>query len=178
MKNQESNAIANLHLEDFFVKGFVTGEFFIDATSFLKYEFADCEDPNVRDCDSLPDAAKDDMLKLHQLVGEVYVSQIFPNYKLMNCGMWEGVDSGSCTWHNDCVDGSTMNTNLLVYLDDTTEHGNSIEIRNGLSEYCVLPKANEFVWLNQAYHFQHKATHNTGRRRILSFEFLVDGINT
>ena len=42
------------------------------------------------------------------------IGQIFPVFEYRNFGMWEGVDEGSSTWHNDWEDGKNMNTNVLV----------------------------------------------------------------
>ena len=167
----------NLNYDDFFVKGFVTGKFFTDTSKFLNYKFSNAEDPNVGENDSLPKEASSDLQELHLLIGHEYLNKLFDSdYILKNKGMWEGVDEGSSTWHNDWEDGKNMNTNVLVYLDDTTEHSNSIQVKNGFNEYVILPKAGDFVWLNQGKGFKHKASHNGGRRRVLSFEYFTDGI--
>jgi hypothetical protein len=167
----------NPNYDDFFVKGFVTGKFFTDISKFSKYKFSDANDPNVGEEDSIPKEASSDLLELQLLIGQEYINKLFGrNYTLKNKGMWEGVDEGSSEWHNDWEDGKNMNTNLLVYLDDTTEHSNSIQVKNGFDEYVILPKAGDFVWLNQGKGFQHKASHNGGRRRVLSFEYFTDGI--
>ena len=69
-----------------------------------------------------------------------------------------------------------MNSNVLVYLDDTREHKNGIDVKSQIEEYNITPKENEFVWLNQGKMYQHKASHNGGRRRILSFEYWIEDI--
>ena len=166
---------ASPNLTDFFVKGYVTGEFFEDVRSYRECYFPDCNDPNIGEDIQFVDTTTDaDLDRLHRLVGEKIVGQIFANYKLQGKGMWEGVDQGSCVWHNDFVDGMNMNTNILVYIDDTSTHDNSIEFKNHNEHYKVLPRENDFVWINQSTHFFHRATHNSGRRRVLSFEFYIN----
>lgn len=168
----------SLNYEDFFVKGFVTGKFFKDISKFKQYDFPNCNNPDlIGETDGVPKEANSDLLELHLLIGQEYISKLFDrNYILKNCAMWEGVDEGSIDWHNDWQNGKNMNTNLLVYLDDTTEHLNSIQVRNKVDEYVVLPKEGDFVLLNQGLGFEHKATHNGGRRRVLSFEFFIHGL--
>lgn len=168
--------LANLNLTDFFTKGFVTDKFFKDISHFKQYEFVYCESPCLGNEEHIFDSRCTNLLhELHCLIADNYVSAIFSNYQLLSYGMWEGVDSNSTTWHNDQKD-KKMNSNFLIYLDDTEEHDNSIEFKNNNIEYKVLPKENDFVWINQSKKFLHRATHNQGRRRVLSFEFLIDGL--
>lgn len=167
---------ANLNLTDFFIKGFVTGKFFKDLSHFKDYEFVYCEDTALGNGERVVDIRCSEFLdELHHLIAENYISKIFTKYQLMSNGMWEGVDNGSSVWHNDQTD-QNMNSNFLIYLDDTGTHDNSIEFKNDNLEYKVLPKENDFVWINQSKKFLHRATHNQGRRRVLSFEFLIDGL--
>ena len=169
---------ASLNYSDFFTKGFVTGKFFKDTSKFLEHKFPNCNQPGlIGETDGVSEQAKSDLLELHLLIGQEYISKIFErNYILKNTALWEGVDEHSAEWHNDFEDGKNMNTNLLVYLDDTTENANSIQVRDKNTEYVILPKEGDFVWLNQGKGFQHKASHNGGRRRVLSFEFFTDSI--
>jgi hypothetical protein len=91
--------------------------------------------------DGVPEQAKSDLLELQLLIGQEYISKIFGrNYILKNTGMWEGVDEGSSEWHNDWEDGKNMNTNLLVYLDDTTEHSNSIQVEKMVLRICYYQR--------------------------------------
>jgi len=164
---------ANLNYDDFFVKGFVTGKFFKDISHFTKYKFPNCTGNSFE----ISKEAKSELLELQLLIGQEYINKIFDrNYILKNYNMWEGVDDGSKIWHNDCEDGKNMNTNFLVYLDDTAEHANTIQVRNNITEYVIIPNAGDFVWINQGKGFQHKASHNGGQRRVLSFEYFTDGI--
>ena len=70
-----------------------------------------------------------------------------------------------------------MNSNVIIYLDDTREHNNNIQVKNQIEEFVITPKENDFIWLNQNNLFRHKASHNDGRRRILSFEYYIDGLD-
>ena len=172
---------ANLNLNSFFLNGYVTGKFFEDISAYQECYFPNCNDPNIgEDIQFVDTTTSADLDRLHKLVGEKIVSKIFEKYKLQGKGMWEGVDQGSSVWHNDFIDGKNMNTNILVYIDSTKEQDNSIEIKDTTIDTYnkLLPEQNDFVWLNQSLNFRHKATHNGGRRRVLSFEFLVDGLNT
>lgn len=167
----------NLNFNDFFTKGFVTGKFNHNIKEFYDYDFPNCNNPDlVGETDGVPDEAKKSLKFLQDKISTELISMIFPELKLKNTAMWEGVDKYSSQWHNDSQDGKNMNTNVLVYLDDTTEHSNSIQVRDKNLEYVVLPKAGDFVWLNQSKGFEHKASHNGGRRRVLSFEYFVEGL--
>lgn len=167
-----------LDYSNFFLKGYVHGKFNHDVEHFLKYDFADCTDENIGEDDSIPNDARHDLEVLHKIVGEEKIGEMFGNkYKLTQCGMWEGVDEGSSIWHNDQFDGKTLNTNLLVYLDDNAEFLNNIQVRNGVEEYVIFPQKGDYVWLNQSLQFEHKAIHGGGRRRVLSFEYFTDGLD-
>lgn len=161
------------NLADFFTKGFITGKFhkdllylkefhFVDSTNHSKYS----EDVivNSKECEEILD-------HLHIEIGQKYISKIFSKYELVARGLFEGVDDKSMKWHNDQEYGN-MNTNFLIYLDETESYRNSIEVKDQVNHYELFPKANEFVWLNQAKNFQHRASHNYGRRRILWFDYL------
>ena len=167
---------ANLDYNDLFTKGFIVGKFPENIDEFYNYDFPNCEDPNIGEDAGVPKEAEASLKKLQQYIGENFISNIFPKFEYRNIGMWEGVDEGSSEWHNDWEDGKNMNTNVLVYLDDTSEHANSIQVRDRHLEYVVFPKAGDFVWLNQGKAYEHKASHNGGRRRVLSFEFFVEGL--
>jgi len=161
----------SLNYSDFFTKGFITGKFSEPLDEFYRFNFPDC---NAEVIEEIQTEAKDLLDKLHVLVGERMISSLFPKYELRDCAIWEGVDDYSKLWHNDYVGGSNMNTSILVYLDDTAASSNIIEVKNENTQYTIIPNAGDFVWLNQTKPiFQHKATHNSGRRRVLSFEYFV-----
>ena len=169
--------LVNPNYSDFFTKGFVTGQFKENIEEFYDFDFPNCEDPNIGEEAGVPEKAEASLGYLQEYIAKELIGQIFPVFEYRNFGMWEGVDEGSSTWHNDWEDGKNMNTNVLVYLDDTAQYSNSIQVRNKNEEYVILPKNGHFVWLNQSKGFEHKASHNGGRRRVLSFEYFVDGLN-
>jgi hypothetical protein len=164
------------NFNDFFTKGFVVGEFKHNIKEFYYYDFPNCEDPNIGEEAGVPTQAENSLKFLQDQIAINIISKVFTSFEYKNFGMWEGVDDGSSEWHNDWEDGKNMNTNVLVYLDDAKKHNNSIEVRDKNSKNVILPMAGDFVWLNQGKGFQHRARHNGGRRRVLSFEYFVEGI--
>ena len=50
--------LANLNYNDFFLRGFTTGEFWKDVSHFKKYDIKNAEDPNVGEACSVPKDAK------------------------------------------------------------------------------------------------------------------------
>ena len=164
------------NLNNFFLKGYVQGQFWKDVSHFKDYDIKNAEDPNVGETSSVPKEAEKELEKLQIEIGKKLISKIYDKYECRNVGAWEGVDEGSVKWHNDQLDGKNMNSNVLVYLDDTREHKNGIDVKSQIEEYSLTPKENEFVWLNQSKMYQHKDSHNGGRRRILSFEYWIEDI--
>ena len=167
-----------MNLEDFFIKGFVTGvlDKSIDLKEFYQYEFIHCEDEDISW--NNPEA-ENKIRTLQKYFADTYVSKIFNDFEYKDVCMWAGVDSGSAVWHNDFEDGDKFNSNVLVYLDDLTpDNGNKIKIRDNttLKEYTIYPKKGNFVWLNQQKHYEHKATHNSGNRRVVCFKYLIPAL--
>jgi hypothetical protein len=161
-------------LSDFFVKGYYTEILEADiASEFNNYTFVNC---NQTEKIHITEEIQVKLDRIHLFLANNYVSKIFPSYKLLNNGMWDNVDTGSSVWHNDANDGDAFNSNILLYIDDNRPYNNNIMISNGSEEFTIYPIPNQFVWLNQATGFKHKATHNAGPRRMLSFEFFIDGI--
>lgn len=164
----------NMTLDDFFIKGYYTDILSIDiASEFSNYVFADCRVSNSM---HIAQDVKARLNELHLYLAENYVSKIFSAYKILGNGMWDSVDTGSDTWHNDWSDGDHLNSNILLYIDDNRLYNNSIMVRDGRQEFKIQPQPNQIVWLNQSKCFEHKATHNSGPRRLLSFEFFIDGL--
>jgi len=158
-------------LENFLLNGFATGIMQSDlAFLFKRFQFADCNDG-----DSEIDPEAVNLLNaLHSFISNTYVSPLFSEYTIARSCMWTGVDSLSKDWHNDnCAE---FNSNFLIYLDDGETYGNSIEIKTPSEEFKIYPKKNQFVWLNQDKKFLHRATHVSGPRRLLSFEFKIPAI--
>jgi hypothetical protein len=167
-------------LNNFFINGYVHGTLTdkIELDYFDQFNFIDCSDGDASLSTKIPKEAKDKLMQIHKLLGENIISLIFPNFEYKECSMWSNVDSGSSVWHNDFLAGSkTFNSNILVYLDDTFENENCIEVRNQTNENKLFPRRGDFVWLNQQNIFEHKATYNKGSRRVLSFEYYIDGLN-
>ncbi len=163
-----------MQLDDFFVKGYYTDILSIDiASEFSNYVFADCR---VSDSMHIAQDVKARLNELHLYLAENYVSKIFSSYKTLGNGMWDNVDNGSDTWHNDLSDGKLLNSNILLYIDDNRLYNNSIMVRNKIEEFKIQPQPNQLIWLNQSTCFEHKAVHNSGSRRLLSFEFFIDGL--
>jgi len=162
-----------LTIEDFFTKGFVHSKFDIDVVDMFKNDhFIDC---NSKEADDQV-ISKEAQLKLDEIhlhVGKNIIEKVFSNFTYRRNGMWCGVDTGSAEWHNDFIDGDPFTSNLLIYLEDGEPYGNFIEVKNAFEEYVVVPKPNEYVWLNQNKKFMHRATHKSGPRRLLSFEFFI-----
>lgn len=162
-----------LDFNNFFSYGYVIDrEPNVDFSIFKKMNFKNCNE--VEENFWLDENYLEELKKLQVFFSEKYVSKIFSTFELKDCGMWEGVDEGSSKWHNDYLDGDKFNSNMLVYLDDNTpENGNSIEVRGPNFSHILYPKENELIWLNQKKIFEHKATHKSGRRRVLSFEYFI-----
>jgi hypothetical protein len=159
---------------DFFTNGFVTGQIEMDAAFlFKKFEFPSCDND-----DPTPDinpSAKNLLDILHKHIAQKYVSALFADFSIGENAMWSGVDSMSTDWHNDGREG--FNSNFLVYLDDGEAYGNKIEVKAVTEQFTIFPKKNQFVWLNQSGGFLHKATHVSGPRRVLSFEFDIPALS-
>ena len=86
-------------LDDFFVKGYYTDILSIDiASEFSNHVFANCR---VSDSMDIAQDVKARLNELHLYLAENYVSKIFSSYKILGNGMWDNVDNGSDTWHND-----------------------------------------------------------------------------
>lgn len=162
--------------ETFFVDGYWLDKLpnDINIDIFDSFDFKDCTEPEEVWLDP---RAQADLDKLHQWFADNYISKMFDDFEMKQCAMWSGVDEGSRNWHNDYEDGDSFNSNILVYMDDNTiENGNNIQVASGDFVNIIYPKRREFVWLNQKKCFQHRATHTSGVRRVLSFEYLIPAL--
>jgi hypothetical protein len=158
-------------INNFLINGFTSDFLTLDAAFlFKKFEFPDCNNGEAE----LEEEAVELLDILHRHVAKKYVSSLFDEYSIGERGMWTGVDNMSSDWHNDS--NEEFNSNFLIYLDDGELHGNSIEIKTPTEEFKIYPNKNQFVWLNQNKKFQHRATHLSGPRRLLSFEFTIPAI--
>ena len=163
-----------MQLDDFFVKGYYTEVCCNNiALEFSNYDFTNCNSANHM---QVPEQVQQRLASIHLSLADNYVSKIFTSYELLNNGLWDGVDSGSSDWHND-QKSRGFNSNILVYIDDNRVYNNYIMVTNGAEEFKIQPQPNQLVWLNQSSCFKHKAIHTSGPRRLLSFEFFVEGLN-
>ena len=164
----------NFKIDDFFVKGYCTDVLSSNiAAEFSNYDFTNCNSANRM---QVPEQVQQRLDSIHLSLADNYVSKIFTSYELLNNGLWDGVDSGSSDWHND-QKSRGFNSNILVYIDDNRVYNNYIMVTNGAEEFQIQPQPNQLVWLNQSSCFKHKAIHTSGPRRLLSFEFFVEGLN-
>lgn len=99
-----------------------------------------------------------------------YVNPIWPNAEVTYYGVWDGVDEGSMTWHNDAVEG--FDFNVLYYYDSTDEDvGGAVEFRYNGGEDIIYPKAGDIVFINQNGKFYHKANRSEKQRRVATIEY-------
>lgn len=162
--------------QTFFVDGYWLGTLpdDLDIEMFESFDFKDC---NQSEEIWLDPKAKIDLDRMHQWFADNYVSKVFDDFEIKDCCMWSGVDEGSKVWHNDFEYNNKFNSNILVYMDDNTEaNGNNIQIASNDYINILYPARRDFVWLNQKKCFQHRATHKSGVRRVLSFEYLIPAL--
>ena len=162
--------------QTFFIDGYWLDKLpnHVNIDVFDKFDFKDCTQPEETWLDQ---NAMKDLKKLHKWFADNYVAKMFDEFEMKDCAMWSGVDEGSREWHNDFEDGDAFNSNILVYMDDNTEeNGNNIQVASGDYINIIYPKRREFVWLNQKKCFQHRATHKSGVRRVLSFEYMIPAL--
>ena len=166
----------SIDVSNFFVNGFIHGKLDFDAVEMFKeFEFIDCNSDRADNFTLEPDAIVC-LDAIHGYFARKLISPMCQVYEFGRNGMWFGVDSGSAEWHNDFMDGDPFTSNILIYLEDGSQYDNSIQFKNKFDEFKVVPKPNEFVWINQNKKFMHKATHNSGPRRLLSFEFYIPAL--
>lgn len=168
--------LLSVDYSNFFVNGFTQGTLNFDAvTMFQEFDFPDCTaDRNTSF--TIDPIAQIRLDAIHGYLANTLITPMFQVYTFGNNGMWSGVDSGSATWHNDFTDTDSFTSNILIYLEDGEPYGNSVEFKNQVEEWKVIPKPNEFVWINQNHNFMHRATHIAGPRRLLSFEFYIPAL--
>lgn len=146
----------------------------VNIDLFEKFHFEDCTQPSEN---WLEKGAISHLNNLHQWFADNFVSKMFDDFEMKDCGMWSGVDEESRSWHNDFENKNEFNSNILVYMDDNTEaNGNNIQVASNDYINILYPMRRDFVWLNQKKCFQHRATHKSGVRRVLSFEYLIPAL--
>ncbi len=153
------------NLDSFFINGFYKGHIdFIEDINFNNYKFIDCNE----EFRLLDKQLEPILLRVKEHLIKNHVSVIFDKYNIIDQYAWSGVDGYSKEWHNDLKEG--FDSNVIVYLDDSLGE-NTIEFKNQTEQFKIYPKKGDFVWINQSKQFQHKATHITGNRRVMGFDF-------
>lgn len=106
-----------------------------------------------------------------------YLNQFFQEYRLIRSGSWEGIDDQSKDWHNDRKEGH--NISFLIYLDKCSpESGGQLEVKTNDFKSIIYPEPGLVVILNQSMHFKHRALPCKTRRRVLSFDYLLNDLET
>ena len=163
--------------QDFFTKGFVHGNILShkDISKFEKFHFIDCRQEDIPNNSSLPPK---ELIPLFNDYASKFesklISKLFTNFKRLDFGMWQGVDLESMDWHNDNLYGESFNSNILIYLEDHTE--TALEVKSQSAEIKIPVRSGDFIWINQSLNFQHRARQESGKRRILSFEYFLPGL--
>lgn len=174
VNNTHSNDVLTYMLSDFLTTGYVRGRMTSDIAQTFEHDvFIDCNstlaEQHVVAVDTM-----EKLLDLHARLATDLVGRCFSRVEKRECGLWHGVDTGSAVWHNDYKGEDGFNSNILIYMEDGEDNGNSISVTDGYNETTIFPRRNDFVWLNQSKpHFKHKATHTRGIRRLLSFDFMI-----
>jgi len=157
-------------LDNFLIKGYAifSNPNLIDLSLF--------KITNVEIEKDLPDVT--DPLEKHLLqqfvdyVNEHYVSKVYNNFEVKCVNVWDGVDLGSMTWHNDQAEN--FDFSVLYYYDDTDINvGGQIEFSYPDGEDKIYPKAGNLIFINQSLQFQHKANRSTVARRVASIEYKI-----
>lgn len=159
------------------------------ANNFLTKGFAIFEVPNLIDLsqfnitnvelnDNLENKfSVDEEAQLKNFIDYVsnnFVKPLYNNFEVVYYSVWDGVDAGSLSWHNDSVEG--FDFNVLYYFDNTDEEvGGSVEFRYSDGEYKIYPKAGNLIFINQNGKFFHKASRSNTHRRVASIEYKVYG---
>ena len=70
-----------VNLNNFFIKGYVQGQFWKDVSHFKDYDIKNAEDPNVGDACSVPKKAEKELKQLQIEIGKKLISKIHPVFK-------------------------------------------------------------------------------------------------
>jgi hypothetical protein len=158
-------------LDCFLSKGYChfSGLDLIDLSKFNILNVEVLEDP---DLGVFTNSEHEMILNFVNTVSTLYVTPVYPLHQIKYYAVWDGVDIGSTTWHNDNVEG--FDFNCLFYYDSTTPHtGGQIEFQGPLGEICIFPKAGDLVFINQDTKFKHRASRSIQPRRVASIEFKI-----
>lgn len=167
-------------IADFFTKGYVEFQMsdLKELTLFEGVSFKSVQEHDD-DCDEtwIPANFKKDLFIFAQSLFEKIVVPVFPSAQFLTSSVWDGVDLGSVHWHNDCHSSTSLNSNLLLYLDSPTksEYG-SLFIQGNGQDSRIQPKQGKIVWLNQTHLFQHRADQSPERRRVVGVDLYIPEI--
>tara|TARA_B110000503_G_C7136033_1_gene408820 strand:- start:319 stop:840 length:522 start_codon:yes stop_codon:yes gene_type:complete len=125
------------------------------------------------------DKIQNELIKVQKYLGEKYVKQIDPNYRLADkIDLVNGMDQATLVWHNDLVEGP--NLCILAYFDSMDEDvGGAIcfrisETKEDLIKYH--PIQNDVLIMNQSLKYEHIVTPLKLKlpRRVASFNYFVN----
>jgi hypothetical protein len=165
---------------DFLTKGCVI---FNDSYAF---QFIDINDIKWSDAGHVglqvvikEEKIQNELLSTQKYLGEKYVKQLDPNYKLANkIDLVNGMDQATLQWHNDLIEGP--NLCILAYFDDMDyDIGGAICFRNSETKEEIIkyyPIQNDLIIMNQSLKYQHIVTTLKLKlpRRVASFNYYVN----
>lgn len=155
-------------LDNFLTKGYArfNEKNLLDLSKFVMTN-VEVQDKLIEDTDPEQQQEMRDFVKY---ISDNYVKPIWPNAQVTYYGVWDGVDEGSTTWHNDAVEG--FDFNVLYYYDNTDENvGGSVEFKYDGGEDIIYPIAGDIVFINQNGKFYHKANRSEKQRRVATIEY-------
>lgn len=166
-------------IDDFLTKGFIILN---DKDSF---QFIDINDIKWTDAGHVglqvvikENKIQNELLETQKYLGEKYVKQIDPNYKLANkIDLVNGMDEATLIWHNDLIEGP--NLCILAYFDDMDEDiGGAICFRNSETKEKIIkyyPIQNDLIIMNQSMKYEHIVTPLKLKlpRRVASFNYYI-----
>lgn len=165
-------------LTEFFTRGHIFGDCLTsDDVAFLSaFDFVDSSQNNLSDDSTKPPTAMIPLLNQIRLeLEKTLLTPMFEKFIFLQQAIWAGADEDSLLWHNDNTGEDSLNSSILLYLDDHTQESH-LRIRSKDDEHIVMVKSGQFVWMNQQKDFQHKVVYTDPKvkRRIVSFEYLLN----
>jgi len=105
-----------------------------------------------------------------------YIDTTFKSAEFKKFLIWDGVDKDNQHWHTDLFEG--MNCFFLFYMDNMEPAtGGAINFKKGPDIHTYYPMAGDLFLVNNQRGFFHKADACTcEKRRVASFDFLVEGL--
>lgn len=111
-------------------------------------------------------------------IKEKYLDKYWENNSFYKYTVWQGVDKDNQGWHTDMFEGYDIF--FLFYNDDTFEEtGGSIQFKwknenNQFQTKSYQPKKGDLFLVSNSRGFWHRAESTTIRRRVISFDFLIN----